>query len=69
MALIDCPECKNQMSNTAEAVCPKCGFKRPGATQGIFGCLLIIGGLILGAIGLSIFGVLGAIGAAAGSGG
>ena len=25
MALIECPECKNQVSDTAES-CPKCGF-------------------------------------------
>ena len=33
MALIECPECKNQMSDQAKA-CPHCGAPRNGAAQG-----------------------------------
>lgn len=33
MALINCPECNNQVSNTAEA-CPHCGAPISGAKEG-----------------------------------
>ncbi len=33
MALISCPECNNQVSNTAEA-CPQCGAPIAGAKEG-----------------------------------
>jgi hypothetical protein len=34
MALITCPECKNEISDTAKT-CPKCGFKMPSNPYGI----------------------------------
>ncbi len=34
MALINCPECNNQVSNTAES-CPHCGAPIAGAKEGL----------------------------------
>tara|TARA_R110001592_G_C12994718_1_gene735361 strand:- start:141 stop:593 length:453 start_codon:yes stop_codon:yes gene_type:complete len=51
MALIKCPECKQQISSEAES-CPNCGYS--GKKKKGCGCLPIIGGILLGIIVLFI---------------
>ena len=52
MALINCPECKQEISNKAES-CPNCGYK-PKKKGGGCGCSSIIGGILIGLIVLFI---------------
>jgi hypothetical protein len=52
MALIDCPECKKSISDTAES-CPSCGYqsnKRSGKNSSTRKAFLIVG-ICLGAFG------------------
>ena len=41
MALKQCPECKQELSETAK-VCPHCGFKKPPAVSPAFAAFLIL---------------------------
>jgi len=73
MALVECPECKKSISDTAES-CPSCGYqlnRRSGggsSTQKILlilaTCLGVFGALVGFTVGNPVFGALGAVGVA-----
>ena len=75
MALIDCPECTNSISDTAES-CPSCGYqmnKRSAAASSTRKTLLIVAiclgvfGAIVGfTVGNPAFGAVGAVAVAIG---
>ena len=55
MSIIQCPECKKEISNQATS-CPHCGYKLKETAQGMGGCglfLLIVGAIIVAALIIS----------------
>jgi Uncharacterised protein family UPF0547 len=48
MALKQCPECKQEISQSAK-LCPHCGFKKPPAVSPVFAIFLILVGCLIAA--------------------